>query len=149
MRENGWYWLRYKNMVGHVVHARFVGLVGIDLEDRDAGELEEMRGTERGHLDLGGFHVIGAPSFEVLLDGLVLTVPCRHAEMAMERLRSLQVRDGGYVKMHVFHAALVLSPEQRDALVASIEASLPLQLERAEQHHREWLALMDRKEARC
>lgn len=135
-----WTWIKYHDSVGHMVSEQFLDAVSKDLESRDMGDLVKMEEHAKFHLDLPGMMIADRPIEHVCdLDGLSIECPSTLVADFITILSELKVRSGGYVKLHGFYFAMVLSPEQRDSLVASLKSIADMAEKNADDHHKLWL----------
>lgn len=135
-----WIWIKFEVSKSHLVEERFVEHVLRDLKDRDCGELEKFEETNgEFYLDPGGMCLVNEPS-ETLpaIDGLVVGVMSRAVSSFASMAEKLQVREGGYVKLHGHWTCIVMSPEQRDRLVVELRKVADSANQRVEQHFEEW-----------
>ena len=98
-----------------------------DLEVRGhQGSLVDAK--EWFRIDHGGPMWLGRSYHAVEIDGLRLEVPVAELARFLQELRGLEergVNDQPYYKLHGWFHCIVLTPAQRDVLLAAWEAALP------------------------
>lgn len=139
-----WHFLSYGDEAkAHVVPESRREAIVADLAARGCVVAAEKETAEAG-IDHGGMAFAGRPWVDVDLDGLKFSVPCDCIRDFLVELLRLQPRMASgllYFKLHCRWNCIVLTPEQREQLLALWTAALP----DAEERDRAWWSGVERK----
>ena len=73
------------------------------------------------YMDCAGAATVNAPLRRVFLPGLVVELPEQDCVYYLEKIKNLQVRSGGYYKLHTPYHCLVLNASQKQAMETALE----------------------------
>lgn len=137
-----WYWMHHHEAKSHAVSDALYHPLASELERR-GHRVTRMKATSLIAFDFGGSTLVGAPSVTIPVDGLSVRMWCDEVFGVAHRLR---VRDGNvrafrggltYYKLHGDDRCIVLTPSQRDLMLAMVEAYA----DKAQQEHEAFLKI--------
>lgn len=128
LTDETWYWK------GHVVSDDLVHDIEMELHDRAVADGNDtctfliVDQTDEAHYDLPGMMMTTRKLRALDVEGLQLRIPSMDFEDILSTVRLLQERklpDGRpYYKLHGWRFCIVLTPAERQALIAAMEAQL-------------------------
>lgn len=142
MTINGWEFIQFTDgWKPHAAPKVLVEKLLTELAARGAVVRERKDCTEFS-MDHGGMAVQGRPYVEFWTAGLAVSFPAEHVEEFARLLRKAPLRtfaDGTpYVKFHCHWNALVLTTQQREVLVKTMESATPASNAAAERFYESW-----------
>lgn len=124
-RRGPWFWVQFgTEAMMHIVHRSYLSQIVCDMERRGC-KMTGLQNLPKFYMDLGGMMKIGRPDVSVGFAGVRWEMPCEEVSDWISSIKSAKVRqDEGrpYYKIKgFFMRALVLSENQRAALIRALE----------------------------